>query len=113
MKGRPSRESAILNRILRAVWRPSGSSLRLGIGDDCAIWRPHGSAEDLLFTPELLLEEIHFPRRSHSARDARHKARARGLSDIAARGGEPRFCLPSLAVPPWADQPWVDGLYSG
>jgi thiamine-monophosphate kinase len=35
------------------------------------------------------------------------------LSDIAAMGGEPRFCLLSLAVPRWADQAWVDGFYRG
>ena len=42
-----------------------------------------------------------------------YKALARGLSDIAAMGGEPRFCLLSLAVPRWADQAWVDRFYKG
>ena len=80
---------------------PPGSQLRLGIGDDCAIFRPRGGTEDLLFTTDMLLEDVHFRRATHSAEDAGHKALARGLSDIAAMGGTPRFCLLSLAVPRW------------
>src|SRR5256885_9500231 len=113
MRRRPSRESTILNRILRKVSVPSGSHLRLGIGDDCAIYRPQGSAEDLLFTTDLLLEDVHFRRDTHRAQDVGHKALARGLSDIAAMGGDPRFCLVSLAIP-WArGAKWIDGFYRG
>src|SRR6185369_1711169 len=36
-----------------------------------------------------------------------------GLSDIAAMGGEPRFCLLSLALAPWTDPRWVDRFYAG
>src|SRR3954469_22760379 len=108
MTRRPSTESTILNRILRKVSVPSGSQITVGIGDDCAVFRPPGSSEDLLFTTDMLLEGVHFRRATHPARDAGHKALARGLSDIAAMGGEPRFCLLSLAVPRWADQAWVD-----
>jgi thiamine-monophosphate kinase len=92
---------------------PRGSGLKLGIGDDCAIFRPRGGAEDLLFTTDMLLEDVHFRRTTHSAQDAGHKALARGLSDIAAMGGSPRLCLLSLAVPRWADQRWIDGFYRG
>ena len=56
---------------------------------------------------------MHFRRATHTAREAGYKALARGLSDIAAMGGEPRFCLLSLAVPEWADQAWIDGFYRG
>ena len=108
-----SRECTLLSRIERAVSVPRGSQLRLGIGDDCAIFRPRGGSEDLLFTTDMLLEEVHFRRATHSAEDVGHKALARGLSDIAAMGGTPRFCLLSLAVPRWADQVWVDGFYRG
>jgi len=107
-----SRECTILNRIKTRVFVPSTSSLKLGIGDDCAVFRP-GGREDLLFTTDMLLEDIHFRRETHSAADVGHKALARGLSDIAAMGGAPRFCLLSLAVPRWADQAWVDRFYSG
>ncbi len=64
-----------------------GAGLVLGIGDDCAIYRPRGSREDLLFTTDLLIEGTHFLRHTHSAADVGWKALARGLSDIAAMGG--------------------------
>jgi thiamine-monophosphate kinase len=40
-----------------------------------------------------------------------HKALARSLSDIAAMGGSPRFCLVSLCVPAWANEKWVDTFF--
>ncbi len=61
----------------------------------------------------MLLEDVHFRRDTHSGADAGHKALARGLSDIAAMGGVPRFCLLSLAVAEWATTRWVDGFYQG
>ena len=73
----------------------------MGIGDDCAIFRPRNSREDLLFTTDMLIEDAHFRRATHSAGDIGWKALARGLSDIAAMGGDPRFCLVSLALAPW------------
>ena len=97
---------------LRRLPRHSGShSLVLGIGDDCAIFHPAGAREDLLFTTDLLLEDVHFRRDTHRAADVGHKALARGLSDIAAMGGEPRFCLVSLALAAWTDRRWLDGFY--
>jgi thiamine-monophosphate kinase len=89
------------------------SGVALGIGDDCAVFRPRGASEDLLFTTDLLVEDIHFHRETHRAVDAGWKALARGLSDIAAMGGEPRFCLVSLAIAPWNGARWVDGFYRG
>jgi thiamine-monophosphate kinase len=61
----------------------------------------------------MLLEDGHFLRQTHRPQDVGYKALARGLSDIAAMGGEPRFCLLSLAVPHWADQRWLDRFYDG
>jgi len=106
-------ELALVERIRRRAGLPGARGLVLGIGDDCAIYRPRGSSEDLLFTTDLLIEGTHFRRDTHSARDVGWKALARGLSDIAAMGGEPRFCLLSLALPRWASGRWVDGFYQG
>ena len=85
----------------------------LGIGDDCAIVRPRGAGEDWLYTTDMLIEGTHFRRETHSARDVGWKALARGLSDIAAMGGEARFCLLSLALAGWVDARWLDGFYDG
>ena len=88
------------------------STLELGIGDDCAIYRPRAN-EDLLFTTDYLIEDVHFKRDLFPPDAVGHKALARSLSDIAAMGGEPRFCLLSLALPPSADQKWIDAFLKG
>ena len=106
-------ELEIVERIRRRVALPRAAGLVLGIGDDCAIFRPRGAPEDLLFTTDMLIEDVHFRRETHAAGDVGWKALARGLSDIAAMGGEPRFCLLSLALAPWADANWLDGFYGG
>jgi thiamine-monophosphate kinase len=111
---RPKKSEAdLVRRIGRWAGPAPASSLVLGIGDDCAIYRPRASPEDLLFTTDLLIEDVHFRRSTHHAGDVGWKCLARGLSDIAAMGGEPRFCLVSLTVAEWADARWVEGFYRG
>ncbi|MGI8989900.1 MAG: thiamine-phosphate kinase [Bryobacteraceae bacterium] len=109
-------ELELVRRIQRlaAVPRKTRSTgLALGIGDDCAIFRPRGSPEELLFTTDLLIEDVHFRRSTHSASQIGYKALARGLSDLAAMGAEPRFCLVSLALPESVDAKWISGFYRG
>ncbi len=106
-------ERELLERVRRRIWVPPGAGLVLGMGDDCAVFRPRGAAADLLFTTDMLIEDTHFTRHTHTAAEVGWKALARGLSDIAAMGGEPRFCLLSLAVAPWTDARWVDGFFGG
>ncbi|HOL70699.1 MAG TPA: AIR synthase related protein, partial [Bryobacteraceae bacterium] len=105
-------EIDLLRRIARKA-RAAGRGLLLGIGDDCAIFRSRGASEDLLFTTDMMLEDVHFRRGTHPPETVGWKALARGLSDIAAMGGQPRFCLLSLAVPRWAGQDWIDAFYKG
>jgi thiamine-monophosphate kinase len=102
-------EDALIARI-GATARARG--LVKGIGDDCAIYRPRTS-EDLLFTTDFFIEDVHFRRREHDAASLGRWALARSLSDIAAMGGTPRFCLVSLALPAWADEKWFAGFYRG
>jgi thiamine-monophosphate kinase len=104
-------EPELVERIARRAGSARG--MVLGIGDDCAIYRPRGPSEDLLFTTDLFLEDVHFRRETHRPEDAGWKSLARGLSDIAAMGGEPRFCLLSLALAPWTDRRWIDRFYTG
>lgn len=106
-------ERAITERLRKAAAIPQGSPVVLGIGDDCAIYRPRGSADDLLFTSDMFIEGVHFLRETHKPAVAGRKALVRGLSDIAAMGGAPRFCLVSLCVPRWARAGWVDGFFDG
>lgn len=115
VKGRQaaSSEEELIARIRRRTALPERGAVVMGIGDDCAIFRPRGASEDLLFTTDMLIEGTHFLSETHSAADVGWKALARGLSDIAAMGGEPRFCLVSLALAPWTGPRWVDGFYDG
>ena len=84
-----------------------------GIGDDCAVYRPPGAKEDLVFTTDMLIEDVHFRSSTHKAEEIGHKALARGLSDIAAMGAEPRFCLLSIAISEVVSKRWIDGFYRG
>lgn len=102
-------EIDLVERIRKQAGR---STLELGIGDDCAIYRPRPN-EDLLFTTDYLIEDVHFRRDLFPPDAVGHKALARSLSDIAAMGGEPRFCLLSLALPPSADQLWIEAFLKG
>src|SRR5262245_3854993 len=106
-------ELLLVKRIRQRTELREKPGVLVGIGDDCAIFRPRGAAEDLLFTTDLLVEDTHFRRTNHQAEDIGWKALARGLSDIAAMGGEPRFCLVSLSLAAWTDAKWVDGFYRG
>ena len=106
-------EDSLVRRIARRAASITGRGLVLGIGDDCAIFRPRGSPTDLVITTDMVLEDVHFRRQTHTPESVGHKALARGLSDIAAMGAEPLFCLVSLAVGRWADPAWVDGFYGG
>ena len=112
-KGFSNGELSLIEWIRRRAGVPRSTEVVAGIGDDCAIFRPRPSREDLLFTTDLLLEDVHFRRETHRASDVGWKALARGLSDSAAMGGEPRFLLVSLAAAPWAGERWVRDFYGG
>jgi len=83
-----------------------------GIGDDCAVLRPPRGHE-LLITTDFSLEDVHFRRDWHPAECVGHRCLARGLSDIAAMGGEPLAAFLSLALPAGPAQRWVDGFLRG
>jgi thiamine-monophosphate kinase len=97
---------------LRARWHGKTPGLVLGIGDDAALIRV-GRGRELILTTDLSIEGVHFLRDLHPARAVGHRALARGLSDIAAMGGTPRFALISLALSKQASPDWVKGFYAG
>jgi thiamine-monophosphate kinase len=68
--------------------------------------------QDLLFTTDFSIEGVHFTQGAPAEQIGR-RAVARSLSDIAAMGGRPLYCLISLALARWTDQRWVDGFYRG
>ncbi len=107
------RELDIVRRI-RKLAESGGrhASLVRGIGDDCAILRPRAN-EDLAFTTDFVLEGRHFTLDRHTAGEIGHMALARSLSDLAAMGSEPVFCLVSVAVPAALSGKWLNGFYKG
>src|SRR5580700_7296884 len=91
----------------RAAKNPA---IRTGIGDDCAVLRllpRRGKQTDTLVTTDFTLEGIHFRRDWHPAESVGHRCLARGLSDIAAMGGDPVAAFLSLALPRHLPQSWV------
>jgi thiamine-monophosphate kinase len=102
-------ELEIVERLRRMAGRTA--AVTLGIGDDCAIFRPR-AREDLLFTTDQMIEGVHF-RHARDPGFLGHRALARSLSDIAAMGGEPRFCLVALAIPRRLREKWIETFYRG
>jgi len=115
----PEGELALLRRIRDRASQTAGSSLRLGIGDDCALLRIR-SGEDLAITTDLSIAGRHFRLDWHQPESIGHRALARGLSDLAAMGARPVAAFLSIGLPreliassnrrrPWV-QRFLDGL---
>ncbi len=105
----PLPEKALIARIQNMAGH---GRLSLGIGDDTAILRlPPG--HEALVTTDLSLEDVHFRRDWHPPDSVGHRCLARGLSDIAAMGGQPIAAFLSLALPVKLPQSWVDGFIRG
>lgn len=117
----PLPEKALIAQIRRMADRRAANRIRrtagparilTGIGDDCAVLRmPPGY--DSLVTTDFTLEGIHFRRDWHSPESVGHRCLARGLSDIAAMGGEPVAAFLSLALPRNLPQSWVGSFTRG
>jgi thiamine-monophosphate kinase len=106
----PASEKTVIAEIRRAA-RSRSSAIRTGIGDDCAVLRLSGwGAEplDTLITTDFTLEGVHFCRTWHSPESVGHRCLTRGLSDIAAMGGDPVAAFLSLALPQDLSQSWVN-----
>jgi thiamine-monophosphate kinase len=105
------RETELIRKIREiADRRRHPSWLRVGVGDDCAVITPRPN-RDLVFTSDYSIEGGHFSLSTHSAADVGHKALARSLSDLAAMGADPLFCLVSLAIPSNLSQAWIKNFY--
>jgi thiamine-monophosphate kinase len=95
---RHSREQTLVDRLRKRSRIGAGSFIALGIGDDCCIYRPRGSKEDLLFTCDLCIENVHFRLETHKPAEIAAVAIGRSISDVAAMGGLPRFSLASVSI---------------
>jgi thiamine-monophosphate kinase len=68
---------------------------------------------EALVTTDFSLEGVHFRREWHSPDAVGHRCLGRGLSDIAAMGGQPIAAFLSLAMPARLPQRWADNFLQG
>lgn len=113
-------EKALITRIRRLAGAVTNTAVATGIGDDCAVLRLAGEGkrgaagqEDVLVATDFSLEGIHFRRDWHPPESIGHRCLARGLSDIAAMGGEPVAAFLSLALPRKLPRGWVRRFAGG
>jgi thiamine-monophosphate kinase len=105
-------ERALIAHIRRLAQSVSAQGVVQGISDDCAILRLSTGCE-LLVTTDLCVEDVHFRQGWHPAVVVGHRCLARGLSDIAAMGGEPLACFLSLGFPEDLSQAWANNFLRG
>jgi thiamine-monophosphate kinase len=103
-------EKKLIQKIRRAAG--VGAAVVNGIGDDCAVLRVP-SGHEVLVTTDFSIEKVHFRREWHPPEMVGWRCLTRGLSDIAAMGGEPLAAFLSLAVAGDVPQKWVDGFLRG
>jgi len=84
----------------------------IGVGDDCAVYEV-SKGQYVLATCDMLIEDVHFCRKTASPVLIGCKAMACSLSDIAAMGGKPLFALASIGLPETTSEEFVQDLYIG
>lgn len=104
-------EFGLIDRIGKTAPRNSKRA-PIGIGDDAAALLLSPSST-LLATTDMLIEGVHFDLTTTDLYSLGWKAAAVNLSDIAAMGGVPRFCLTALGVPPSLKVEDIDAFYRG
>src|SRR5438094_3251848 len=108
----PLQERELIRRIQGQARGIRNQAVLTGIGDDSAVLRLP-AAHDALITTDFSIEGTHFRREWYAAASVGHRCLTRGLSDIAAMGGEPVAAFLSLALSPATDQKWVDEFFQG
>jgi thiamine-monophosphate kinase len=109
-KGEKKGERELIKGIRRIAGR--GPSVVTGIGDDAAVLRMPPE-HDVLVTTDFSIEKVHFRRDWHQPAVVGWRCLTRGLSDIAAMGGEPQAAFLSLAVASDVPQKWIDKFFGG
>jgi len=89
-------ERKLIRRMSRIFGPPPGRGV-LGIGDDCAVVEiPRGSSE--VISTDAVADETHFLKSWITPTQLGRKAVAVALSDLAAMGARPVWCLVSLGL---------------
>lgn len=96
---------------LRSKIRRHSKNIKIGAGDDCAVVESSGC--DMLYTTDILIENVHFDLKYFSPKRLGEKAITINLSDIAAMGGTPLYILISLGIPASTSVEFIEKLYQG
>ncbi len=104
-------EFGLIENIRKSAGWPSPPVL-IGIGDDAAVLKVSSSAS-LLATTDMLIERVHFDLRYTDFYSLGWKSSAVNLSDIAAMGGLPRFCMTSIGIPASISAEQIAEFYRG
>ncbi len=83
-----------------------------GIGDDCAVL-PIGNDEALVFTSDMLNEDVHFWADKSTPYQIGYKSLMVNISDVAAMGAKPVATLLSLALPQECFGDWSEEFMRG
>lgn len=109
-EGESQNEFALIARLTRGL--ASRADVVLGVGDDTAIL-DIGGDQLLLATVDSQVEGVHFTFQGCDVEQVGRKALAVNLSDIAAMGGQPRYALVSLVIPPHFSLDLLEQVYAG
>ncbi len=104
-------EFNLINKI-RSLTGTDRSVIR-GIGDDTAVLKFGNSKKHLLFTCDMLIEDVHFRLKSASFEKIGHKALGCSISDIAAMGGIPKWAVVSAGIPGKLKVKDIEKIYMG
>ena len=91
---------------------PTGDSVVVGAGDDCAVIDVGVPGKWQLHKTDAVVEGVHFTKDA-DPRQIGHKALGRALSDIAAMAGTPRWATVTLGLPDGFDAERVESIYDG
>ena len=91
---------------------PTGDSVLVGAGDDCAVIDVGVPGKWQLHKTDAVVEGVHFTKDA-DPRQIGHKALGRALSDIAAMAGTPRWATVTLGLPDGFDAERVESIYEG
>jgi thiamine-monophosphate kinase len=106
------REDDVVTAIAALLDGPSGTNIRLGIGDDAAAWQPSRSHRSVI-TTDMAVEGVHFAAELMPLEDAGWRSMIANASDVAAMGARPVLATVALGVPAHAGPNDVLTLYAG
>ena len=103
-------EFGLIEKIKRKI--PRDLQGTIPIGDDAGAWMSP-SGKQLLFTSDVIVENVDFIRRQLAPEKIGRKALAINLSDMAAMAAEPLVFTIALGIPKSMPEAWILRFYNG